>query len=132
MHDDEAQIRQLIATWMAATKVGDAETVLGLMADDVVFLVPGRPPFGKAAFAEAAKAQSDASVQFDGSSEVLEVRVFGDLAFTLTRLSVTAKTGNDPPTTRAGHTLSILARHDGKWQLARDANLLAPVAGNDA
>jgi hypothetical protein len=30
--------------------------------------------------------------------------------------------------TRAGHTLSILNRQNGKWVLARDANLLATVA----
>ena len=44
MQNDEQAIRQLVATWMAATKAGDMETVLSLMADDVVFLLPGRPP----------------------------------------------------------------------------------------
>ena len=43
MKSDEQEIRQLVAAWMAATKAGDIETVLGLMADDVVFLMPGRP-----------------------------------------------------------------------------------------
>jgi uncharacterized protein (TIGR02246 family) len=38
MSNDEQEIRQLIATWMAATKAGDVETVLSLMADDAVFL----------------------------------------------------------------------------------------------
>jgi len=28
---------------------------------------------------------------------------------------------------RAGHTLSVLKKQNGKWVLARDANLLAPV-----
>ena len=31
---------------------------------------------------------------------------------------------------RAGHTLSILRKTDGRWQLARDANLLTPVRLN--
>jgi hypothetical protein len=31
--------------------------------------------------------------------------------------------------TRAGHTLSILTKQGGKWVLARDANMLAPVSG---
>lgn len=44
MHSDEREIRQLIATWMAATKAGDIETVLSLMAEDVVFLSAGQPP----------------------------------------------------------------------------------------
>jgi len=28
---------------------------------------------------------------------------------------------------RAGHTLTILHKEKGKWVIARDANLLAPV-----
>ena len=43
MGNDEQEIRQLVATWMAATKAGDIDTVLSLMSDDVVFLVTGRP-----------------------------------------------------------------------------------------
>ena len=52
MASDEQQIRDLIATWMAATRAGDTETVLSLMTEDVVFLVPGAPSFGKRKFAE--------------------------------------------------------------------------------
>lgn len=44
MQSDEQEIRQLVATWMAATKAGDTETVLSLMAEDVVFLMPGQSP----------------------------------------------------------------------------------------
>ncbi len=55
MSDDERAIRDLIAAWMSATQAGDAETVLGLMTDDVVFMVPGREPFGKEAFAAASQ-----------------------------------------------------------------------------
>ncbi len=51
MQDDEQEIRNLVSTWMTATKAGDVETVLSLMSDDVVFLVPGRPPMRKADFA---------------------------------------------------------------------------------
>jgi hypothetical protein len=39
MEADEREIRQVVAKWMTATKAGDIETVLTLMADDVVFLV---------------------------------------------------------------------------------------------
>jgi len=44
VHDDEQAIRELVATWLRASGAGDTETVLGLMAEDVVFLVPGHPP----------------------------------------------------------------------------------------
>jgi uncharacterized protein (TIGR02246 family) len=42
MTDDERAIRVLVATWMAASQAGDVSIVLGLMADDAVFMVPGR------------------------------------------------------------------------------------------
>ena len=130
MQNDEQEIRQLVETWMIATKRGDIETVLSLMAEDVVFLVAGQPPMiGKSAFAEAAKAQaSHGPVQFDGRSEIQEIKVFGEWAFIWTKLTVTITLpGGAAPMTRAGHTLSILKKQNGKWLLARDANLLAPA-----
>ena len=39
MPSDEQEIRQLISTWMTATKAGDIESVLKLMSEDVVFLL---------------------------------------------------------------------------------------------
>jgi uncharacterized protein (TIGR02246 family) len=130
MHSDEQEIRQLVATWMAATKAGDVDTVLSLMTDDVVFLTPGRPAMRKADFAAAARAQaSGAAPKFDGSSEIQEIEVLGgDWAFMWTKLTVVATPPNGGPSmTRAGHTLTILKKERGKWLLARDANMLAPV-----
>lgn len=130
MQRDEQEIRQLVATWMAATRAGDTETVLSLMAEDVVFLLPGQPPMiGKSSFAAAAQAQSNqAPPQFDGTSEIQEIKVFGEWAFMWTKLSVVVTPpGGTPSMTRAGHTLSILKKQDGKWVLARDANMLSPV-----
>ena len=134
MHDDEQAIRQLVDNWMEATKAGDTPAVLDLMADDVVFLVPGAPPFGKHRFAEAAKSQAASAMTFDGTSQIEEIQVHGDWAFMRTRLTVTTMQAGEPAATRAGNTLSILVKRHGKWLLARDANLLAPVAkpGNNA
>jgi uncharacterized protein (TIGR02246 family) len=50
MSDDERSIRELLTKWFDATEKGDTQTVLSLMTDDVVFMVPGREPFGKEAF----------------------------------------------------------------------------------
>lgn len=129
MQSDEQEIRQLVSTWMAASKAGDVETVLSLMADDVVFLVPGQPVMRKADFAVAARAQSGQEApQFDGRSEIQEIRVLGDWAFMWTKLTVVVTLpGGAQSMTRAGHTLSILKKQGGKWVLARDANMLAPV-----
>jgi len=130
MENDEREIRQLIATWMAATKAGDIETVLSLMAEDVVFLLPGQQSMvGKSAFAEAARAMSGPEApRFDGKSEIQEIKILGEWAFMWTKLTVVVTPrGGSQPMTRAGFTLSILKKENGKWVLARDANMLSPV-----
>jgi uncharacterized protein (TIGR02246 family) len=131
MPSDEQEIRQLVATWMAATKAGDIETVLSLIAEDVVFLRPGHPPMiGKSAFAATAKPPSGQEwPQFDGTSEIKEIKILGEWAFMWATLTVVVTPpGGAPSITRAGHTLSILKNQNGKWLLARDANMLSPVA----
>ena len=133
MQADEMQIRNLVTTWMAATKSGDVETVLDLMSEDVIFLVPGKPPMRKSGFAAAAKSQAAGKAPtFDGTSEIQEVQVSGDWAFMWSKLTVVATPpGGGHAVTRSGHTLTVFHREGGRWLLARDANLLAP-AGKDA
>ena len=97
------------------------------MTQDVVFMVPGQPTMhGREAFAERMRALLSTHA-VESSSEIEEVCVAGDLAYCRTRLSVTviSKHGSTPMA-RTGHTLSILRKAaDGRWQLTRDANLLA-------
>lgn len=126
MPDDERAIRELIDTWMAASKAGDTATVLGHMTDDVVFMVPGREPFGKAEFAAASRDME--GVRIDGSSESRELQVLGDWAFLRGRLQMSMTSPGGNPVHRSGYTLTILRKEaDGRWRLARDANLLAGV-----
>jgi uncharacterized protein (TIGR02246 family) len=129
MQTDEQEISQLVATWMAATKAGEVDKVLALMADDVVFLRPGQPVMRKPDFAAAAKSQAaGAAPKFDGASEIQEIKVIGDWAFMWTKLTVVATPPDGGSTVkRAGHTLTILRKENGRWLLARDANMLAPV-----
>lgn len=128
MQHDEQDIRQLVATWMNATKTGDVETVLSLMAEDVVFLVPGQPVMRKDDFAASARAQTGSNApQIVGTSEIQEIKVFGDWAFMWTKLAITVTPPDGEAMMRAGHTLTILQKQNGKRVLARDANLLAPV-----
>ena len=130
MSSDEQEIRQLVATWIDATKSGDTDTVLSLMADDVVFVVTGQPPMiGKAAFAAAMRAQSgQGRPQFEGKSEIQEIQVLGDWAYMWTKLTVVfTPPGGASPITRAGNTLTILKKQNGKWVLSRDASMLAVV-----
>lgn len=126
MTSDEAQIRTLVDIWQAATQAGDIDTVLSLITDDAVFLVPGRPPMDKAEFAKLSRVPPGAPrPTFESASEIMEVQVSGDLAYLWSRLSVrVTPAGADQSIERAGHTLTIFRRVDGEWRLARDANLL--------
>jgi uncharacterized protein (TIGR02246 family) len=126
---DEQDIRDLVSAWMDATKAGEIEKVLSLMSDDVVFLMPGQPPMRKAGFAAAARAQAGKDApKFNGTSEIQEITVVGDWAFMWTKLTlVVTPSAGGSSMTRAGHTLSVLKKHQGKWVLARDANMLTPV-----
>ena len=126
MQSDEDQIRQLVATWMSATRSGDIQTVLSLMSDDAIFLVTGQPVMHKSDFAAAAGSQSGEDLpQFDGTSEIQEIKVLGDWAYMWTSLTVVVTPpGGGKPVTRKGHTLSILQKQNGRWVLVRDANML--------
>ena len=133
--DDEAQIRALIETWMVATRAGDVEAVMGLMTDDVVFLMPGRPAMSRADFEAAAKLQAgDADPRIDGTSEIQEVQVAGGWAFARSHLTVTITPpgGGALPIVRAGPVLSVFRKEQGRWLLARDANMLAVQAPSAA
>jgi uncharacterized protein (TIGR02246 family) len=125
MNEDERAIRALIETWMTASRSGDTQTVLSLMADDVVFMTPGREPFGKEAFAGASRGVTDASMRLDGRTEVIELRVLGTWAYARVHIEVTMTRQGEAPVHRKGYTLTILRKEpDGRWLLARDANLV--------
>jgi len=130
MTDDERAIRTLIDTWMKASMAGDLATVLSLMADDVIFMVPGQKPFGKTEF--AAMSEGMKNVAFKGKSDIQEIRVLGDWAYLRNYLEVTVTPpGAAKPMRRSGYTLTILRKEaDGRWRLTRDANLLTVDAGN--
>jgi len=50
MGSDERAIREVHTTWIDAVNAGDLVRLLTLMTDDVVFLNPGRAPFGRDGF----------------------------------------------------------------------------------
>lgn len=123
--DDKQAIRDLVDRWMQASRTGDIATVLSLMTDDVVFMVPGREPFGKEAFAAAS--QGTGGFTIDGDSNIVELQVLGDWGYLRNHIDVTVTPPEGPPQRRSGYTLTIVRRQpDGRWLLARDANLLTP------
>jgi uncharacterized protein (TIGR02246 family) len=125
--DDERAIRELVQTWFSASQRGDTDTVLGLMTDDVVFMVSGQEPFGKTAFAQASAGMK--AVQMQGSYDIREVQVMGDWAYLRNFIELTVTPPGGEAVHRSGYTLTVLRREaDGKWRLCRDANLLAAGA----
>ncbi len=122
--DDARAIRELVQTWMLASKAGDTAKVLSLLTQDVVFMVPGQEPFGKDAFAAMSAQQQRAQMEIDGTAETVEVEVLGDLAYMRNRLEVKVTPKGGETVTRSGYTLTILRKENGQWRLARDANLL--------
>jgi uncharacterized protein (TIGR02246 family) len=124
MIDDERAIRDLIASWMKASEAGDVQTVLSLMADDVIFTVPGREPFGKDAFRAASETMKNA--RMTGTSDIREINVLGDWAYIRNYIEITITPPAGNVMRRSGYTLSILRKQpNGKWVIWRDANLTA-------
>jgi len=125
MQDDERAIRDLVSTWISASNSRDVQKVLSLMADDVLFLIAGQKPMRKADYIASQTALE--GVAMEAKSEIQEIRVFGDWAYLWTKLSVVMTPRGGLAVTRAGNTLSILQKRDGRWLLVRDANMLAEV-----
>ena len=124
--NDEQQIRDVVATWLEASRRNDLDRVLELMDDDVVFLGAGRPPMrGKEAFAAATRGMQPGSI--DGRAEIQEVQVSGDWAYVWTQLTVHARTADGAERRMAGPVLSVLRRKNGRWLFYRDANMLAAI-----
>ena len=126
MTEDERAIRAVVDSWFAATRAGDLAAVLELMTDDVVFMQPGHAPFGKAEFAAAF--QGMANVVMDGTSEIVELRVMDQWAYLRNHIELTVTPPSGEAVRRSGYTLTILRKEpDGRWRLARDANMLTKV-----
>jgi uncharacterized protein (TIGR02246 family) len=123
MSADEQAIRKLIDDWMEASARGDLAKVLSMMSDDVVFMTPGREPFGKQEFAAQSEGMKD--LKIEGVAKPVEIEVLGDWAWLRNHITVTVTSKGGQPTRRAGYTLTILKRkQNGAWVITRDANLL--------
>ncbi len=124
MNSDEQAIRAVIDHWVRASAAADLEAMLMLLADDMVFLVPSQPPFGKKEFQAAwegpmrgAKVSPDATVE--------EVLISGNFAVTRTRLAVRIETADGKTSSANGYAMTLFRKESGGcWLFARDANLL--------
>jgi uncharacterized protein (TIGR02246 family) len=127
---DEQAIRDVVQRWHALTAAGDVDGVLELMTGDVVFLVAGReqPMRGREAFSQGLR-EILATHRIESDGEIREVAISGDLAYCWATLDVrVTPLAGGQTRRRRGDVLSVYRRHaDGRWQLARDANLLVAV-----
>lgn len=125
MTDDERKIRELVEGWIAASKAGDLPALMDMMTDDIIFMTPGRPPFGKAEFLADSERMKGAAV--DGRAEVREIEVFGPCAYIRNHIQVELTLHGQTPRRMSGYTMSVLRKEaDGRWRIARDANLVMP------
>ncbi len=122
MSPEETAVREAHARFIDAVNAADLECVLGLMAEDAVFIHPGRAPFGSAEF-PAGFTAGHRDYELHCTSELEEVVVAGDLAYTRARetLALAPRAGG-AGTRLAGYRLSIYRLEAGGWRLARDAH----------
>ena len=133
MGPDEQAVRELHSIWIDAVNVGDLDRLLSLMADDIVFLGPGKEPFGRDGFT-AGFLEAHQRAHIRCVSELQEVVVVGpsdgiQVAYTWAKdsLSVIPRAGGDA-VQLAGHRLTVYRKQpDGRWLLARDAHTLSVV-----
>jgi uncharacterized protein (TIGR02246 family) len=127
MNPDEQALRDLVALWHGATAAGDVNTILRLMAEDVVFLVAGHPPMcGRSGFEQGLRGLLSQH-RIESTSDIQEIQVSGTLAYCWNRLTVRVipRAGGNG-VLRTGSALSIFRKQpDGTWLMVRDANLLA-------
>ena len=123
--NDKQAIRDMVHRWLEASKRGDSATLLSLLADDVIFITPGREPFGKAAFAGEGDEMKD--TKMEAEIDIREIEVAGPWAWMRSFLNVTFTPAGGSPSKMSGHILTVLQKQpDGGWVIKRDANFVQP------
>jgi uncharacterized protein (TIGR02246 family) len=120
---NEQAIRDLGQLWTYASEKRDVGTLLSLLSDDVVFIVPGQKPFGKDYFAKSVRRSTHLRIEIQ--SRITELTILDDWAWTRTYLDMITTTVNGEVDRRVGDVLRILRQTcDGDWLITRDTNLL--------
>jgi uncharacterized protein (TIGR02246 family) len=127
MERDERAVREVHSVWIDAVNAGDLARLLTLMADDVVFLNPGQAPFSQDGFSAGFSAAHQRA-RIHCISELEEVVVVGEIAYTRSRDSLSVIPVDSEEARLAGYRITIYRKQpDGRWVLARDAHTLSSV-----
>jgi len=97
------------------------------MTDDVMFMVLGREPFGKEAF--AAMSQGMSNVRVEGASDIRELKVLGDWAYLRNYLDIIVTPPGGAAVRRAGSTITILRKEGTMEDCARRQPVDGDVGG---
>jgi uncharacterized protein (TIGR02246 family) len=125
IQNDKQAIRDMVHTWLEASKKGDSATLLKLLADDVVFITPGREPFGKEQFASHDDEMKDMNMETE--IDIREIEVAGPWAWMRSFLKVSFTPTAGSSSRMSGHILTVLQKQpDGNWVIKRDANFVQP------
>lgn len=123
--NDKQAIQEMVHTWLDASKKGDSSTLLSLLADDVIFITPGREPFGKEAFEGGQDEMKD--VNMEAEIDIKEIEVAGSWAWMRSFLKVSFMPTGGEASKMSGHILTVLQKQsDGRWVIKRDANFVQP------
>ena len=123
--NEKQAIRDMVQSWLEASKRGDSATLLNLLADDVIFITPGREPFGKEAFEGHDDEMKD--TKMEAEIDIKEIEVAGPWAWMRSFLKVTFTPAGGSPSKMSGHILTVLQKQpDGRWVIKRDANFVQP------
>ncbi len=129
---DEAQVRQVMAEWHRLTAQEDVDGLLDLTTDDIVFLTPGNEPIRKQEFAAGLR-QFLPKARVEMTQDVKEIEVSGDLAYAWSHLTVDLIPKDGRPKSHSnGYVMTLFQRsRDGRWRMARDANLVLGAGNPD-
>ena len=132
MTSEEQAVRRSLDDFMAADRARDLPRLLSMLADDCVFLMPGRPPVAGKAAVEALYRQyyeRYADAEVDHTATIEELQVAGDWAYWwgVDAVTITPPAGA-PPIKARGHGMGILRRGaDGTWKQARGINNMMAI-----
>src|SRR4051812_16693904 len=109
---EKQKIRQAIEAWLRASKSGDTDALLQLMAEDVVFLLPGQEPMrGRSAFAAASRSSGRKFRFVEGTPQIQEIHIAGDFAICWNHLDVRLAAEEDGKIHHhAGNILSVFRK----------------------